>query len=101
MYKNNAVWVAVCIRNGPPGYLKSKQRGATSVGWRLLVPGTRHRLVACERGAKVKMCLVLAIVSYLVVRDNHISIDDLMAYWATHGAIMYTFWLPSVAYTLN
>lgn len=36
-------------------YLESKQWGATSIGWRLLVPRTRRRLVTCLEGAKVKM----------------------------------------------
>lgn len=68
-----------------PVYLKSKERGSTAIGWWVLVPGARHRLVTCERGAKVKRCLDT--VSYLVVTDNHIS--------ANREIIVYIFWLSS------
>lgn len=65
-----------------PTNLKSKHRGTAAIGWWVLVPGARHRLVTCGRRAKVKRCLDT--VGYLlssllklllVVTDNLISAD--------------------------
>lgn len=76
-----------------PVYLKSKERGSTAIGWRVLVPGARHRLVTCERGAKVKRCLDT--VSYLVDTDNHISADHYTPHCANREIIVYISWLSS------
>lgn len=75
-----------------PGYLKSKERGSTAIGWWVLVPGARHRLVTCGRGTKVKRCLDT--VSYLVVTDNHISAGNSTSHCANPEIIVYIFWLP-------